>query len=499
MASSHIPSVFASEPAATRTPLLRGSASKARGLAAGNPESASLSWDKLGEHRVAVVEGNGLFTVHGDLDLCKQVCSNYHGCTSFAFCSGTCYLKDGDVSASSPSRANDFCTTYFLSATPPAATTTTPPEPEASSQAECYPLEAALQVNQAQHYEGNPESDATGTVELLLCTNGTMMGNLTVEGGRSEIIATHIHHCEGGDSPQTRTGVLCSGSPVINFCGDNAAGLIADGTDYTAPCAPFDGSSASRTGGMLGAVVEGKSAGMTVAERVQDIAAYPDKYYFNVHTAASYNHYYPHHEGMCRGPLQGRSLEATTTTTPAPAAAAPSENRCYSLFSQVSLNELQKYPSNPDSAASGYADFMMCTNGTLKATAFMFGGVSDIIAMHIHRCEGGTTPQTKTADLCTGPPVVNFCGDNAAGLIADGAKYPEGCAPWGRSGSSRTADMSGVMVSGDGSSSSVAQLVQDIVDNPKLYYFNVHTEASYMHWYPHHNGMCRGPMQLSSN
>merc|ERR1712187_919573 len=96
--------------------------------------------------------------------------------------------------------------------------------------------------------------------------------------------------------------------------------------------------------------------------------------------------------------------------------------------------------------------------GTLKATALMFGGVSEIIAMHIHHCEGGTTPQTKTADLCEGPPVLNFCGDNSAGLIADGAKYPEHCMPWGRNGGSRTADMSGVMVSGVGSSFAVAQL-----------------------------------------
>merc|ERR1711972_808563 len=69
-----------------------------------------------------------------------------------------------------------------------------------------------------------------------------------------------------------------------------------------------------------------------------------------------------------------------------------------------SMNELQKYPHNPDSNATGYVDLLLCTNGTLKSTALVFEGVSEIIAMHIHRCDGGSTPQTRTADLCTGPP-----------------------------------------------------------------------------------------------
>lgn len=492
---SHLRVACAGDFVAPRATLLRGSASKSRRLPAS--PGAQLFWGTLGDHRVAQVEGDGLFTVHGDLGFCKDVCANYRGCTSFAYCSGTCYLKDGDVRADSPSEANDYCTTYYWSAAR-VATTTPTPESAAPEQVECYPLRAVLQVNQAQNYAGNPESDATGSVELLLCTNGTMQGNMSVEGGSSEIIATHIHHCEGGDSPQTKTGVLCSGPPVINFCGNNAAGLIADGTDYTAPCVSFDGSGTSHTKDMQGVLVDGKNVEMAVAERVRDIAASPGKYYFNAHTLASYTHFYPKHEGMCRGPLQGKSLApATTTTTPPPTAAEPVVNRCYSLFSQMSMNELQKYPSNPDSGASGYVDLVLCTNGTLKATALMFGGVSEVVAMHIHRCEGGTTPQTRMADLCTGPPVVNFCGDNSVGLIADGAKYPEPCAPWSHAGSARTVDTSGTEVPSASSGSAVAQLVQDMASHPQLFYFNVHTLASYTNWYPHHNGMCRGPLQLS--
>merc|ERR1711972_1195477 len=95
---------------------------------------------------------------------------------------------------------------------------------------------------------------------------------------------------------------------------------------------------------------------------------------------------------------------ARPTTTPAPTVASAAENRCFNMFSQMSMNELQKYPHDPDSNATGYVDLLLCTNGTLKSTALVFEGVSEIIAMHIHRCDGGSTPQTRTADLCTGPP-----------------------------------------------------------------------------------------------
>jgi len=477
----------AAETGGPRAISLRGSAV---GQGDSVPTEASEFWTTLGENRVADEEGEGLITVHGDLELCQQICVNYRRCRSFAFCSGVCYLKGGEISADSPSHANEVCTTYFRGASPAATTTAAPP---AGGPSACYPLQAALQMNQAQQYPGNPYAEATGSVRLLLCTNGTLLGNLSVENGSSRIIATHIHHCQGGDSPQTRSGVLCGGPPVLNFCGDNRPGLIADGADYTAPCADFNRDGMSRTAGMQGALLPGGP--MTLAERVRDIGAHPDKYYFNVHSMASYNHFYPHHEGMVRGPLEGRSVE-TTTTTPAPPAAAKVENRCVPLFSQMSMNELQRYPNNPDSTASGYVDMLLCTNGTLRATGLLFGGASKIIAMHIHHCQGGATPQTRTGDLCSGPPVINFCGDSSHGLIADGANYPEGCARWSAAGSSRTENMQGIAIQASGSEA-VARLVEDIAENPNFYYFNVHTEGSYMHWYPDHNGMCRGPLQLS--
>jgi len=218
-------------------------------------------------------------------------------------------------------------------------------------------------------------------------------------------------------------------------------------------------------------------------------------YYFNVHTMASWNHWYPEHKGACRGPLREEMAVALATTTAVPSD-EPAEVKCFSMYSQLAMNELQIYAGNPDSTASGYASFTLCTNGTLSGTALIFGGVSEIIATHIHHCEGGNTPQTRTGELCEGPPVINFCGNNAAGLIADGVDYPEDCAPYGTTGASRTSGMRGVLILGENKGMTVADRVMDIAANPNSYFFNVHTMASWNQWYPDPKGACRGPMQL---
>lgn len=346
-------------------------------------------------------------------------------------------------------------------------------------------------MNQQQQYPGNPEPQIAGVVDLTLCTNGTMLGTLQVQGVHSEIIATHIHRCEGGSTPQTRTAALCSGPPVVNFCGDNAAGLIADGTEYAGACSGIRSDGTSSTMDMRGALVHSAES---LPELVRDIIAHADKYYFNVHTMASWNRWYPEPKGACRGPLREESTQATPTTTAVPA--EPVEVKCYSMYSQLAMNELQIYAGNPDSKASGYASFTLCTNGTMSGTALVFGGVSEIIATHIHHCQGGDTPQTRTADLCEGPPVINFCGSNVAGLIADGVPYPEACAPYSSARASRTSGMRGVLIPGENKDMTVADRVLDIVHNPQSYFFNVHTLASFNQWYPAVKGACRGPMQL---
>lgn len=82
-------------------------------------------------------------------------------------------------------------------------------------------------MNEVQQHAGNREAGAQGIAELRLCTNGTMLCTLSVEGAASDIIAAHLHRCEGGDTPQTQVGLLCSGPPVVVFCGDTRGTAIA--------------------------------------------------------------------------------------------------------------------------------------------------------------------------------------------------------------------------------------------------------------------------------
>merc|ERR1712146_164903 len=128
-----------------------------------------------------------------------------------------------------------------------------------------------------QTYPGNPDSMATGYTDCYLCTNGTMTCSATVFGGRTRLIASHIHIADNGD------GATGSGAPVINFCGDNGDGFINDGTDYRSPCSAYDDGHSAYMPTMFGAFVDGTNMGYTLASRIMDIGMNPHKYYFNFH------------------------------------------------------------------------------------------------------------------------------------------------------------------------------------------------------------------------
>merc|ERR1719323_1758252 len=125
-----------------------------------------------------------------------------------------------------------------------------------------------------------------------------MTCNANVYGGKTMLIASHIHVATNGD------GDTGSGPPVINFCGSNEMGMILDGTKYPEDCMPNKAGD-SLNANMKGAFLEGASnAGFTLAQRVQDIGENPGKYYFNFHSIASWTHWQIENKGpvgMCRG------------------------------------------------------------------------------------------------------------------------------------------------------------------------------------------------------
>jgi len=177
------------------------------------------------------------------------------------------------------------------------------PEPVdmASADDECYHMFSELSFNTlVQSFPSNPDSEATAYVDCKLCSRSGMQCTANVLGGRTQLVASHIHLASDGD------GENGAGPPVINFCGDNGPGMIADGSPYKSPCAHYQNRAALMS--MTGNFVDGaQNAGFTLGSRLKDIASNPSKYYFNFHSIASWTHWQIEGKGpvgMCRGVMQ---------------------------------------------------------------------------------------------------------------------------------------------------------------------------------------------------
>ena len=180
------------------------------------------------------------------------------------------------------------------------ATTTTTGAPEREEEHRCYDLYSQMSVNTLhQHYPDNPDSNAYGFTECKLCTNASMHCTSLLHSGKSELIASHIHLASD------ENGTEGEGPPVINFCGKDTSGLIQDGVTYPQPCQPWDSNDVSHNVNVPGVLVPNN--GMTAEERVEDIARRPEKYYFNFHSLASWNHWYPQPHGICRGVMKSQT------------------------------------------------------------------------------------------------------------------------------------------------------------------------------------------------
>lgn len=168
-------------------------------------------------------------------------------------------------------------------------------------------------------------------------------------------------------------------------------------------------------------------------------------------------------------------------------------NKCYNFYSDLKVNPLQAYPSNPDSGAFGFATCKMCTNGTMFCRALLHSGKTELIAAHVHLATGAGTTDGSTGE---GPPVINFCGKNAKGFILDGIDYPRECKSWDQRGVAFNPGMPGILIPNFNRGMTVAQRVEDMARRPGMYYFNFHSLASWAHWYPTPHGISRGQLVL---
>ena len=165
----------------------------------------------------------------------------------------------------------------------------------------CYNLYSYMKYNNLmQAYANSPDDHANGYATFTLCTDGTLTADANVWGGRMNLIASHVHKCNDG-----KTGEDCSGPPVINFCGSNDMGMITDAGHYVDECMPYNSNGNSVNTGMTGNMSDGVE--MSISDLVDDIGNYPDNYYMNFHSIASWSYWQSHGDGgpvgMCRGPM----------------------------------------------------------------------------------------------------------------------------------------------------------------------------------------------------
>jgi hypothetical protein len=140
-----------------------------------------------------------------------------------------------------------------------------------ATEKECFNLYSAMEHNALQSYSGSPDRDAKGFTTCKLCTDGEIKCDALVYGGKSPLIASHIHRSSTGD------GSTGEGAPVLSFCGDNTNGLINLKTDYPRACSAYD-SSKSNNPGMKGVfLLSDENKGLSVADRVRDIGQNPEK------------------------------------------------------------------------------------------------------------------------------------------------------------------------------------------------------------------------------
>jgi len=175
---------------------------------------------------------------------------------------------------------------------------------------------------------------------------------------------------------------------------------------------------------------------------------------------------------------------------------APENDKCYDLYSVLSFNSLvQSFPNNPDSKATGYVYCKLCTSGQMSCSGNVDAGKTPLIASHIHVASNGDGASGS------GPPVINFCGDNSPGMILDGSKYLTACSHY-NNGAALMSTMEGNFIDGAMNEGfTVASRVQDIGENPGKYYFNFHSIASWTYWQLENKGpvgMCRGQVSSSS-
>merc|ERR1712157_477424 len=107
--------------------------------------------------------------------------------------------------------------------------------------------------------------------------------------------------------PSNGDGVSGTGPAVGLFCGDNTPGLLSKGAPYPESCPAYNTNGVAIISEMQGVIDPVASGGLSAKELVEDVAANPNKYYFNLHSLASFSYWQSTRstpKGMCRGVMK---------------------------------------------------------------------------------------------------------------------------------------------------------------------------------------------------
>ena len=279
-----------------------------------------------------------------------------------------------------------------------------------------------------------------------LCSRSGMQCTANVFGGRTQLVASHMHLASDVN------GENGSGLPEINFSGNNGPGMIADCSPYKSPCAHYKNRAAVKS--MMGNFVDGQNAGFTLRSRLK-----VDDECYHIFSELSFNTLvqslpaYPDSEAktfvdckLCsRSDMQcADSVFGVRTQLVAPymplASDVDGENdsglpvinfvapdifddECYRMFSELSFSTMvQSFPAYPDSETKAYVDCKLCSRSDMQCTASVFGVRTQLVAPHMHLASD------VNGENGSGPPVINFSGNNGPGMIADCSPYKSPCA-----------------------------------------------------------------------
>ena len=288
---------------------------------------------------------------------------------------------------------------------------------------ECYCMLSELSLSTiVQSFRAHPDSDAKAYVNSKLCSCSGMRCTANVIGCFIQLVASHIHQATDVD------GENGSGLSVINSGGNNGYGIIAD----CSPCKRHSRSDMCCTAN----VFDGRT--QVVAPHIHQASDFDGEHGSGlpVINFCGNNSY-----GMIAdcSPCKRYSrsgMHCTANVFGGRAQLVASHMHLASDVNGENNSGLSVINFSGNNGPGTIADCSPCkrySRTDMRCTANVFAGRTQVVAPHIHQASD------IDDEHGSGLPVINFCGNNSYGMIADCSP----CKRYSRSGMHCTANVFG--------------------------------------------------------